>query len=855
MSCGGGGGGGGATSSLRAASGASAAFGDLSGDTDPDQDGTIIVEYTLYSAIPALLSMQIEFSVDGGEVYQACTEDISELLGGLPNPTEGLSGLGANPGGVIHYFAWDSDAAGNIPGQNLNGVMLRITIDHGDSFPSPYFTVLNDRGDTTPPQVDDFTAEAVENASNDVLTVIFNEPIMEADAEEIGNFALEQPVGQSVALPAGSSIVYDPVAMSTTITLDESGGPNLRFGVPAQITVSGVRDLNGNEIDSPGDGVAVVAVGGDGANLPGDRPDLVAAFHYGQGAPAAGEVLALLFNEDIDLESGPVFDANDVEFWTPGDTIGTSSPITASVAGDNARIVEIVLGQNPQFTTGSSRINLPGANDVVIDLAGNTPHLPASPGMDDYVVIVAQESDEPVIDLLTVCNIPMILNGDGPAEGTIWTPVTGFEIDIEYHDVGGAGVNPQSVEIRSSVDVTVDGSTVPAGEDLVPSLDLVAADGSHASYSVPEEMSFPVGSVTVTAALDDFMGNSAVEAAYTFQAINPTNTQRPFETAVNPSQVWKLIFGRDLYTISLSGTTYVLVDAPMVSNGTPDFDEDLLIFGMNCDNPIAVTGTAYDSNEFMRMLVIDAVIAELRDVIFAGANMEFTHAEGAYFPGNAPQVYYNSHGESLISIGGDSDIMALGCAFIDRCNRMQDNDVLYRGSYPYNPGTNLGIFTTRIFIFEVNGSAYGLFRLTFDDFIPTRGTPVGAGADDQDILMDIAGTGPTVGGIMAVRRDAILDAVQALSRYIAVVTAHEMGHSLGLSVNNAPPNGLYGGDSTNFPGSDSNHISLTSFHYLFTLPDMNIMRPTTCFWFANAVGTRFNNLNRAYLEEKAFYNP
>ena len=852
--CGGGGGGGGASANLRAASGASVAFGDLSGDTDPDADGTIIVEYILYSAVAGRLNIAIEFSVDGGEVYQTCTVDISELLGGSPHPTEGLNGLAASPSGEIHYFSWDSDAPSNIPGQNLNGVKLRITIAGGDSFPSPYFTVLNDRGDLTPPQLADFTAVAVENGLNDILTMVFNEPIMQVDGENLANFALEQPLGQQLVLPAETSISYDPVTMTTTIVCDQSGAPDLRYGVPAQITVSGVRDLNGNVIDSPGDGVAVVAVGGDGALLPDDKPDLVAAFYHGTGAPQAGETLALLFNEDVDLESGPIFNASDVEFWTPGETIGTNGSISISVSVENPRILEIELGQNPVFTTGSSRINIPAANDAIIDLAGNKPYLPASPGVDDYVVIARLESDDPIIDLLTVCGIPAILNGQGAAGGTIWTPVTAFEIDLQYHDVGGSGVNPQSMEIRSSVAVSYDGGTVAAGDDLVPYLVLNDADDASASYSVPETMTFPTGAVTLTAAVDDFIGNSSAEVSYSFEAIVPTNGQRPFETTVNPSQVWKLIYGRDLYTISATGTYNILVTATMVSNGVSDFDEDLLLFGLNCESPIPVTGTAYDSNEFIRSLVIDGVETELSDVIFAGANMEFTHAEGAYFPGNSPQVWYGSHTESLISIGGDSDIMALGCAFIDRGNRCQDNDVLHKGSYPYNPGTNLGIFTTRIFIFEVNQSQYSLFRLTYDDFISGRGTPVGEGGDDQDILMDIAGTGPQVGGALAVRRDAILDAVDKLSRYIAVVSAHEMGHSTGLAVNNAPPDGLHGGNPSHFPGSDSNHISLTSTS-LFSLPDMNIMRPTTCFWYANAAGTRFNNLNKAYLEEKAFYNP
>jgi hypothetical protein len=191
---------------------------------------------------------------------------------------------------------------------------------------------------------------------------------------------------------------------------------------------------------------------------------------------------------------------------------------------------------------------------------------------------------------------------------------------------------------------------------------------------------------------------------------------------------------------------------------------------------------------------------------------------------------------------------------VDRCNKNQDNNKLYKGSSPYNPGTNLGIFTTRIFIYEVNGSSYGLFRLTYDPFIPGRGIPVGTDADDEDILMDIAGSGPPVSGDAALRRDGILNGVQRLARFIAVVCAHEMGHSMGAAVNGAMPAGHYGGDHLNFPGSTANHICLASFTDLFTSPNVNIMTPSTNFTYANAVGTRFNRLIQAYFREEVFYN-
>jgi len=851
--CGGGGGGGGSGPVSRATA-SSVSFGDLSGETDPDQDGTILVEYNLYSAKRTSINITLDFSIDGGETYSSCTEDLTNPLGGEPNPSDGLSALTAGPGGVAHIFAWDSDATDNLPGVNLNCVKLRIRIKAVDAAISPFISVLNNRSDTTSPAVDSFSAEAVTNEENDILTITYDEAVNAADAVDLANYSLENPLGTTMAIPSGSTISYDAVENVATIVLDGDDTANLRFGTVAKIEVSNVRDLLDNEIDTASDGTAQITVDGDGANIPDDLPKLQAAVYYGSGSPQTGWPLILLFDERVDAESGVALDDDDVDFWYTGDTLGWGSPLPVEILEANPNALKITLGWNPSFTLGSSKINVSHDNDAMIDLAGNAAYLPASPGIDDYVTIIAMEYEEPVIDLFTVNDVPQCLNGDGNAGGTLQVPRTGFSFDLDYHDEGGAGIDPETVAITASVPATKDGTTIPAGSNLVPYLTEVLADENGASYALPEGMLFEAGMVTVHATVSDILDNESDQAVFQFRVKTPKASQRPFRTTANPSQMWFLVFGRDLYTISISGSTYISVTATKNSNGKADFDEDLKLFGLNCDYPIDVSGTEYDSNELMRILIIDEVKSELSTVIFDGANIEFVSRETANFPGNSPQVSYNSFPRSLMAIGGDSDIGALGVAFIDRCNESQDNDTLYKGSSPYNPGTNLGIFTTRIIIYEVNGSYYGLFRLTFDDFIPGRGYPVGTHMYDSDILMDIAGTGPSVQGDAAIRRDAILTAIDRLARYIAVLCSHEMGHSMGVAVNGKMPNGLYGGDNLNFPGSTSNHINMSSYPDLFQSPNVNIMAPSTNFTYTNAVGTRFNRLNQAYLKEKAFYN-
>ena len=379
-------------------------------------------------------------------------------------------------------------------------------------------------------------------------------------------------------------------------------------------------------------------------------------------------------------------------------------------------------------------------------------------------------------------------------------------------------------------------------------------DGDGAEYTVPGALSFPLGSHTIHGTVEDLMGNVSNAGSYTFGVVDATAAIRPFETNVNPCQVWNLLFTRDLYTTTMTGANTINVTSVLAANGLSDFDEDLALFGFRTASPVTIPGTSFDSNGYMRYLVVERIKHELTNDFFAGVNILFTEENLGTIPGNAPQIDYHLWGHSQISIGGASDVGALGCAFIDRNNAHQDNDTLFKGSYPYNPGTNLGVFPTTIFSFNVNYWSGSPFRTTFDPFIPNRGTPVGEDPDDQAILMQLAGVGPAVSGDAATRRDRIALAVNRLARAIATTTAHEMGHSLGVAVDGVMPHGLYGGLPVYFPGSNSNHLDLTHPKFgLFTSPAGNIMKPYTIFEETINEGTRFCNLSLAYLREKILY--
>jgi len=847
--CGGGGGGGGNAST----STPSVVFGAFpSGNIDTDGDGTVVINYTLTCAAEKSVNISVLFSDDEGVTYSSCTEDTSPMLGVEANPTQGLTNLTAGPDGVEHSFSWDSDDPGDLPNQNINWLILKITVVNGGAATSGFLILLNEQGDVQSPGFASLTPTAVQGPSNDILSFTFTEPVEQVDAEDLSNYSLQNPVGSSITIPYGSTISYDAMSKEGSIVL--KGAANLQHGETCRLSATGIRDLVGNLIENNPQNWIDSAVVGDGDNPSQDLPVLDLVWYTGTGFPIAGNGLCFLFDEEMALKQGASMSNEDVVFWDNLESLGDGSSLAISLI--DAYTVQVELGANTSFTPEVSRIAFSALNDKVADLAGNEPIPPSI--IDDYILIMYYDTDPPVVDQITLNDIPDLLAGKGSAGGYLLAPRTGFNMNLSYHDVGGSGVDTNKLEIWNSRAVTVNGIPVVANTNLIPYLQLILKDSGAAEFSVSSEMLFPTGMNQLCGRVADLMGTLSTGVVISFQVTNPTEGLRPFEPNNNPSQVWKLIFKRDIYSINMtvvgSGNS-VVMDVQAGSNGSPDFEEDLMLFGFRSTVPIAIPGHLDDSNEFMRKYIVSKIISEL-DFIFTGVNIEFHEAMEAAFPGEIYQTPYSSWGHSQICIGGQSDIGALGVAFIDRANSNQDNDALYNGSQPYNPGVHLGVFTTGLYQYEVNNYSSAPFRIAFDPFIPGRGTPVGEGSDDQDILMELAGSGPAVSGGAAVRRDTIIDSVRKMARMVAVTTAHETGHSMGLSVNNAMPSGLYGGDPVNFPGSNSNHLDLTSFSFgLYASPAGNIMRPYTNFQQSINSGTRFNWLNKAYLQEKIFYYP
>ncbi len=574
--------------------------------------------------------------------------------------------------------------------------------------------------------------------------------------------------------------------------------------------------------------------GGGGGTLDSLAPTIASATFVGSGgSPVAGEGLVLAFSEDVQLVTGVILDDQDLDIST-----GTLGAVNSPPTLLSSRTMRIDLGAGVNFAPGTTTIALNSSNDAVEDLSGNlgdsgTPQ-----------TINSGDGDTPSIDSLTLNAIHPELNGTGPAGGNLQVPRTGFDIDITYSDPSSP-ISPAATTIEADVGVVVSGMTRAAGSNLTDAL-VINSSPSAATLTVPPSVVFPSGSITLTVIVADSSGMSSAPAGFSFRTVGAIASNRPFES----QQVWFLDTSRDLesYVVSTSGSAVSEISIDSNPNARADLEDLFEIVGLYSATPIPNVSGLLDSNQLVLARVQATIVAEL-GALFPGVNLAFTFTAPGTFPGGSSSIPYGSFSFSQICIAGAADTVpsgVLGSALFDPRNAFQNNDCLEN----FN-GIRLGIFVhTLVRIGYLSGGPSSTFRSTYDPLTPAiGGIPVGDDASDADRL----------NGILVDARSMQIDnAIFRLSRVIAVVLAHECGHSMGLVTNGPMPNGLYGNDPVNFPLSPGlpaaaadGHIETLS---QFPPGSQNIMSPAISFDAALSNSTGFNSLILSYLKEQALYN-
>ncbi len=579
--------------------------------------------------------------------------------------------------------------------------------------------------------------------------------------------------------------------------------------------------------------------GGGGARPSAPPPHIVSASFYGENGgdtvPDPGERLRLSFDQPVLVVSGIPFRDTDITL-SGGGSPGSGTLLLEQV---NPFTLDLVLGSGASFTPGTTRVDLVSGQGAIASRDG----LAAGPCKG--VVI---QAGTPEVETLTIGEIPSLLNGNGPAGGTLLVPRNGFPIDLSWKDRDGGEVDLSSLALFATVPLSTPSGTVQAGTNLLPFLDETNRGPDTLRLTPGQGVAFPEGPFILWAQVKDKEGKISPRAALELRAAEATDDMRPFETKVNPSQVWYIDLDRDREAISSSGSATITITVTETPNGTPDFLEDLLLLGLRSKSPLFTDlGNGTHPNDFLEGLVKDALLENLSRV-FKDTRVTFTFTRPGPLPSKL-EIPYNEFGFSRIALGGASESGALGLAFMDRHNANQDDDGAWPGSSP-SFHLSLGVFPAELIRFSVNLSSTSRFRLDFDPLMPGRGTPAGEGPRDLSVFRYLAGLASSTTD--PDRADAIENACLDLGRFLAVVLSHEVGHSMGLVADGAPPTGLYGNLPSAFPGSDSGHIDL-SLSGLFPLAAQNIMAPAISYRAALSLGTAFNPLNQAWLKEQVLY--
>ncbi len=629
---------------------------------------------------------------------------------------------------------------------------------------------------------------------------------------------------------------------------------------------NGVTDVAGNPLDpTPFGGSVFQGSFATGAGTDATAPTVVSTT---PGASAVGVdmdgTVSILFSEAIDpsLLAG-AFSLKQGPTNIPGDLDVDQTLTTATFT--------------PRFRLAPSTTYTIGIATTLRDLSANA----LATALSRTFTTAAADGTAPTA-VLTVDVLPQDMNGSGTyvnSGGTggnafdAYLPRSGFTIDLEFTDAGGSAVD------ASSLTVTCDRAmgSVSGGAELAGFFTATPLGGT---WTVPAANALAVNSnVTFTARVSDNAGNQSPQVTLVVDvaditkstsggSANASTDRDPF----NVRQVWLLRFDQDIYATSSTGSSTITVNSslPGGGNGTLDLREDLALVGLNGTESgtgaASVTnGSSTGTNAIVQRIFRESVRGYLNlryGIAFDGTrsadsvDVEFLLAgeQGSLSAVPDPATWNSGRGYSMLSCTGDespnSSNTAIGRANFDLRNTQQDDD----SNTGVGGGNNLGAFLTHMIRKRINDSTGTLFRDVFDPLIPARsGTAVGASNLDATVLSGSFNYA-TATQPQKDRFDLIMTAIDHMALYLSFVAAHEVGHSVGLVADGAPPAGLFGGSHegntfiTDGGFTTSGHIDT---------PGNNLMEAASPFSEAVAQGSafaRFGPMNAAWLLRRFVYD-
>lgn len=440
---------------------------------------------------------------------------------------------------------------------------------------------------------------------------------------------------------------------------------------------------------------------------------------------------------------------------------------------------------------------------------------------------------------LTVNAIEPAMNGSTPAPLTdgstapllLHVPPEGFTVDVTLLD--GAlldGERPDALSLTSDPDL---------GGELI---DRVTFERGRGRWVV--DTPAPLGSLTLT------LSDGSSSDALTVEVVDLPPERDPFDRPM----VWLFRTDRDLYTTTRSndGARFTL-DAAPGGDGTPDLVEELALLG--AQGPDDALNARY--------------LAWFREAIRREVYRVYGVAPDGTPTDDIPLTIFwqgepGAPDPADFAVDGDFSMMRFG--------GVMDGFLGFSGVAAYNEERvddstmDRGIFTAQLL---------GILTSTpiatdaLNPIKPGVGDPVGTHPADAEVLADGFDPWADHPEDVRARYEDLSNVTRWLALAIAAVTAHEMGHAMGLMPNGLPPMGFFG-DATDVafmgPRTDRFHADLPGLNLMQAggdyldvvdevLTTVELPRTNDLVILAEilALETRLSPLSRAYLQRRLTY--
>jgi hypothetical protein len=554
---------------------------------------------------------------------------------------------------------------------------------------------------------------------------------------------------------------------------------------------------------------------------------------------------------------------------------GTTVPATIALSDDLKTVT--ITPENELAASTTYTVSLTAG---VADLCGNA----FSALTRTFTTSSGTDTTAPTVDAVVVESLPASVDGSGTyvsSAGTagqafdLYLPRDGWSIDVAFSDAGGAGIDPTTFSAKCSVAV---GSSA-ANAELASNFTVTA---TGATWRIPSTAQVATGdNVTFTFTVRDRSGNTSAsrtivvdvvdkDASATGSGASAGGDHDPVDTR----RTWVLRPDLDVFTATFTSQTSPSAQqgatTTVASNNLTDLEESLRLVGLNtasmtAESAAATNGLDTGTNAIVARLLL-ARYRELMNERF-GIDADGTRRASSVdveflLPGEQGSLASvptystsnssnSSKGFSEISIGGtlgaDSSAYTasgtIGQAWFDPRNR-RDEANLNTG------GTSVtGIYLLGALKLQVNSNALFQAKVSYPFVAVHGGTPVGQNAVDDDVLAGAFDRTTSTDTTKNARYDAIMDAIEHVALYASAITAHEIGHSLGLVPDGGPKTGLFGAAHHSNTFTEATSASPNTSNHLDFLGN-DLMAGATTFdsttWTGSAF-KRFSPLDLAYL--------